>query len=156
MVLAVSKVDRAASSKLLPQLTSAAEWDFDAYVPQFGHRRGHRGADRRAGVELPAGPALFPPDMDTDQTEEFLIAEIIREKFLNRLREELPHSLHVRLNDMEDEDELVRIEADVLVERKSQKGIVIGKGGLMLEEAGSEARQELETLLGTRFICNYR
>jgi GTP-binding protein Era len=66
------------------------------------------------------------------------------------LREELPHSLHVRVREIGEEDELVRIEVDLLVERKSQKGIVIGKGGSMLEEAGSAARRELESLLSTK------
>jgi GTP-binding protein Era len=88
--------------------------------------------------------------MDTDQSEEFLIGELVREKFLHRLREELPHSLHVRVREVAEEDELVRIDVDLMVERTSQKGIVIGKGGSMLEEAGSAARRELESLLSTK------
>jgi GTP-binding protein Era len=80
-----------------------------------------------------------------------VIAEIIREKFLDRLRDELPHALVVRLEDLEQRDDgLIDIAADVIVERKSQKGIVIGKGGSLLKTAGTEAREELETLLGER------
>jgi len=151
VVLAVTKVDRASSQNVLAQLTAAAEWDFAAYVPISSVTGvGIEPLQQELAARLPEGPALFPPDMDTDQPEEFLVQEIIREKFLDRLREELPHSLHVRLNDMEEENDLLRIEADVLVERSSQKGIVIGKGGLMLQEAGSEAREELEALLGSK------
>lgn len=151
VVVAMTKIDRASRGKVLPQLTIAADWDFAAYVPVSSlSGEGIEALTGELASRLPEGPALFPSDMDTDQPEEFLVSEIIREKFLDRLREELPHSLHVQLNDMEDEDDLLRIEADVLVERRSQKGIVIGKGGLMLQEAGSEARAELEALLGTR------
>ncbi|MGI8516822.1 MAG: GTPase Era [Acidimicrobiia bacterium] len=151
VVLAVTKVDRASSQAVLAQLTAASDWDFDSYVPISSVTGvGIEPLQQELAARLPEGPALFPPDMDTDQPEAFLVQEIIREKFLDRLREELPHSLHVKLKDMEEEDELLRIEADVLVERNSQKGIVIGKGGLMLQEAGSEARQELETLLGSK------
>jgi len=89
--------------------------------------------------------------MTSDQPEDVIISEIVREKFLDRLREELPHSLTVRLEEIEQrEDGLVDIIADLVVERSSQKGIVIGKGGSLLKAAGTEARQELETLLGER------
>jgi GTP-binding protein Era len=151
VVLAVTKVDAAGPEKTGQQLATASSWDFDAYVPLSAFSgRGIDDLVDELSSRLEEGPALFPPDMDTDQSEEFLIAELIREKFLDRLREELPHSLHVRLRDIEDEDEIVRIDADVLVERESQKGIVIGKGGSMLEEAGSAARRDLESLLATK------
>ncbi len=151
VVLAVSKVDLAGPERVLEQLAEASQWDFDAYVPISAISGiGIEGLAQELSSRLGEGPALFPPDMDTDQSEDFLIAEIVREKFLHRLREELPHSLHVRLTDLEDDGELVRIDADVLIERKSQKGIVIGKGGSMLEEAGTAARHELESLLGSQ------
>ena len=151
VVMAVTKIDAAGPEKTGQQLTIAGSWDFDAYVPVSAFSgRGIDDLVDELASRLGEGPALFPADMDTDQTEDFLIAELIREKFLDRLREELPYSLHVRLREIEEADDLVRIEADVLVERESQKGIVIGKGGSMLEEAGSEARRELESLLGTR------
>jgi GTPase len=157
VVLAVNKTDRANHGQVLPQLTTAGEWDFDAYVP-ISALRGD-GTDQlvtELSSRLPEGPALFPPDMASDQSEETLIAEIIREKFLSRLRDELPHSLHVRLNSMEDDGKIVRVAADLLVERDSQKGIVIGKRGEMLGEAGSEARAELESLLSTRVHLDLR
>jgi len=157
VVLAVNKVDRAAHNQVIPQLVKASDWDFAAYVP-ISALKGD-GTDALAAElssRLPEGPALFPPDMSSDQSEQTLIAEIIREKFLAHLRDELPHSLHVRLTAMEDEGNVVRISADLLVERDSQKGIVIGKGGEMLGEAGSEARAELEAMLATRLHLDLR
>ena len=151
VVTAVTKIDVAGPKKIGRQLEIAGGWNFDAYVPVSAFSgRGIDDLVDELSSRLGAGPALFPVDMDTDQTEEFLIGELIREKFLDRLREELPHSLHVRLRELDEEEDLLRIEADVLVERESQKGIVIGKGGSMLEEAGSAARRELESLLGAR------
>jgi GTP-binding protein Era len=80
-----------------------------------------------------------------------VIAEIVREKFLDHLRDELPHALVVMVEDLTQRDDgLIDIAADVIVERKSQKGIVIGKGGSLLRTAGTEARQELESLLGAK------
>lgn len=157
VVLAVNKIDRAGHSQVIPQLAKASDWDFDAYVPISAlEGAGTDALVLELSARLPEGPALFPPDMASDQSEETLIAEIIREKFLNRLRDELPHSLHVRLTSMEDEGNVVRIAADLLVERDSQMGIVIGKHGEMLGEAGSEARAELEAMLATRLHLELR
>jgi len=157
VVLAVNKIDKARHGQLIPQLVKASDWDFDAYVPISAlEGEGKDALVSELSSRLPEGPALFPPDMASDQSEETLIAEIIREKFLGRLRDELPHSLHVRLTAMEDEGNVVRISADLLVERDSQKGIVIGKHGEMLGEAGSEARAELEAMLATRLHLELR
>lgn len=151
VVLTLTKIDKAPRTEVLSQLATASEWDFAAYVPISAKTgEGIETLVSQVSGMLPEGPALFPPEMDTDQPEEFLIAEIIREKFLDQLREELPHSLHVRLRNFDEDGDLLRIEADLLVERQSQKGIVIGKAGSMLEEAGSAARHELEVLLGSR------
>ena len=157
VVLAVNKIDRAGPTQVIPQLARASDWDFDAYVPISAlEGSGTEALATELSSRLPEGPALFPPEMASDQSEQTLIAEIIREKFLGRLRDELPHSLHVRLTSMEDEGNVVRISADLLVERESQKGIVIGKGGEMLGEAGSEARAELEAMLATRLHLDLR
>lgn len=152
VVLAVNKVDAASRAQVISQLGEAAPWDLTAYVPVS--------ALEGAGISelvseldqlLPEGPLYFPPEQWSDQPEATVIAELIREKFLERLREELPHSLMVRVEDIDERDDgLVTIHADVIVERKSQRGIVIGKGGSLLQLAGSEARQELERLLGAR------
>jgi GTPase len=157
VVLAVNKTDRAGHGQVIPQLATASDWDFGAYVP-ISALQGD-GTDQlvlELSSRLPEGPALFPLDMASDQSEETLIAEIIREKFLGRLRDELPHSLHVRLTSMEDDGKILRVAADLLVERDSQKGIVIGRKGEMLGEAGSEARAELETLLSSRIHLELR
>lgn len=150
--VAVNKVDTASKPQTVSQLVDAAEWPFEHYHP-ISALRGDGVAELVQGVVgvLPEGPQYYPEDMPTDQPESLVIAELIREKFLDRLHEELPHSLAVRVEDMEQrEDGLIDISADVIVERKSQKGIVIGQGGSLLKAAGTEARTELEALLGDR------
>lgn len=101
---------------------------------------------------LPEGPQYFPEDMITDQPERFIISEIIREKALQNLDEEVPHGIFVSTDEVkyrEDKD-LVDIHATIYCEKKSQKGIVIGKGGQMLKTIGTEARRDIENLLGTK------
>jgi len=157
-ICVVNKRDLADDTEITEQLLEAGEWDFAAYVPISALEGTHLDpiVDELAGL-LPEGPAFFPADMTSDQTEIFLVGEIIREKFLARLREELPHSLAVMIDDMETaENGVARIHARLLVERDSQKGIVIGKGGSNLKNAGTEARQELEVLLGTKVFLDLR
>lgn len=150
--VAVNKVDKASKPQTVSQLVEAAEWPFEHYHP-ISALTGDGVAELVRGLVevLPEGPQYYPEDMVTDQPESLVIAEIIREKFLDRLHEELPHSLAVRVEDIEQRDNgLIDISADVIVERKSQKGIVIGQGGSLLKTAGTEARTELEALLGDR------
>lgn len=101
---------------------------------------------------LPEGPQYFPDDMITDQPEKFIAAEMIREKAMLHLREEIPHGIVVEILRMKEREgtDLVDIEANVFVEKKSHKGMVIGKGGQMLKTIGTEARQDIERLLGSR------
>ena len=102
---------------------------------------------------LPEGPRLLRSDQASDQTERQLAAEIVREKLITRGRDELPHSIAVTVDEVvtdEDRDDVLRIEAVIHVERDSQKGIVIGKGGENLKAAASEARRELEVLFGAK------
>jgi GTP-binding protein Era len=113
-------------------------------------------------TRLPEGPVYYPNGEVTDQPETFLAAELLREKLLLIARDELPHSIAVLVEEIEPADDddggpgeakddgIVRLRALILVERDSQKGIVIGKGGAVLKEAGTRAREELEALLGTR------
>ena len=151
-IVVVNKLDAAGRGQVVEQLAKAGEWDFASYVPVSA--LDGTGVDRlldEVVARLPEGPAYYPPGMTTDQPESLVVAEIVREKFLDRLREELPHSLVVVVEDLEQrEDGLIDIAADVIVERKSQKGIVIGKGGSLLKAAGTEARHDLEALLGNR------
>jgi len=152
VILVVNKVDTAGRGEVVEQLVKAGEWDFASYVPISAIDGGGVGELIEEIVgRLPEGPVYYPPGMTTDQPESLVIAEIVREKFLGRLREELPHSLVVSVEDIEQrEDGLIDIAADIIVERKSQKGIVIGKGGSLLQTAGTEARHDLEALLGNR------
>ena len=102
-------------------------------------------------AQLPEGPLLYPADMVTDQPERFIAAEIIREKLLHVMRDEVPHALAVEIDEMNTrENEDVYIRANVYVERESQKGIVIGAGGQVLKDVGRLARQEIETMVGNR------
>ncbi len=158
VVVVVNKVDASDPGRIADQLAVASEWGFDAYVP-VSARTGD-GVDivtSEVSSRLGEGPMYFPEDMWTDQPEALLIAEIVREKFLERLHQELPHSLAVRVEDMDTRDDgLFTIAADVVVERKSQKGIVIGKGASLLRVAGTEAREELERLFGTKVHLDLR
>ncbi|MGK7345970.1 MAG: GTPase Era [Candidatus Nitrospinota bacterium M3_3B_026] len=104
---------------------------------------------------LPEGPAFYPPDMITDQPESFMIAEIIREKLFYSLQQEIPYSTAVLTTGVEDTPRgAVVITADIYVERESQKGIVIGKGGAMLKKTGAAARAEIERRLGAKVFLD--
>ena len=104
-------------------------------------------------AQLPPGPAFYPDGELTDEPEEVLMAELIREAALEGVRDELPHSLAVvieEVNRRDDRDDLIDVHANLYVERSSQKGIVIGKGGARLREVGTAARSQIEKLLGTK------
>jgi len=101
---------------------------------------------------LPERPQLFPPDQLTDQTERALVGEIVREKLMRRLGDEVPHHLAVVLEGYKETPTLVDISADIYVERAGQKRIVIGKGGEKLKLIGQEARKDIETLIGKRVM----
>ena len=169
-ILVVSKTDLADRGAIAEHLALAVAklGDFDAYVPLSGVTGD--GVDALVGElesRMPPGPEYYPGGMVSDQPETFLAAELLREQLLKIAREELPHSITVVVEEMEREDDdrakggtdddadagddgILRLRARVLVERDSQKGIVIGRGGAVLKEAGTQARLELETLLGTR------
>jgi GTPase len=103
--------------------------------------------------QLPAGPALYPGGELTDEPEQVMVAELIREAALAGVREELPHSLAVVVEEMgprEGRDDLLDVHAVMYVERPSQKAIVIGSGGSRLREVGTQARRHIEALLGSR------
>jgi GTPase len=101
---------------------------------------------------LPMGPRYFPRDMPTDQPAEVMLAELVREKVLWHTHEEVPHSVGVAIEDISVDEEkgMTTIHATIYVERPSQKGIIIGKGGEMVRRIGSEARIDIERLLGTK------
>ncbi len=158
VVVAVNKTDAAHPDAIGEMLAEAGTWDCAAWVPVSA-----RTGDGVSVVvdelvpHLPEGPLYFPPDQVTDQPDAFLIREIIREKYLDRLREELPHSLAVEVRDLEQRPNgTLYVDAALLVERDSQKGIVIGRKGELLRTCGEEARRELETRFGTPVYLDLR
>lgn len=102
---------------------------------------------QRLTHHLEPGPYYYPPDLVTDQPERFIMGELIREQILLLTREEVPHSVAVVIDRVDEEPTITRVLASILVERSSQKGIVIGKGGAMLKEIGSAARQQIQKLI---------
>jgi GTP-binding protein Era len=156
VVVAVNKVDIADKAHVLAQLGEAGEWDFEAYVPISAKKSDGMGLVVGELVALcEPGPFFFPPDAKSDQPDELLAGELIREKYLARLRDELPHSLAVVINDLETLDnDVLRIDATAYVERESQKGMVIGKGGVVVRDVGTEARGDLEKLFGTKVFLD--
>lgn len=153
MILAINKVDLVRpKSRLLPYLEQArSRAEFDEIIP-LSARGGANVDSLRECVarRLPAGPALFPEDSVSDRGEAFRIAEVVREKLMYRLREELPYGLTVEVERLEKTPEIARIGAVIWVERSAQKPIVIGAGGSQLKTCGQLAREELEKMLGTK------
>jgi GTP-binding protein Era len=139
-VCIVNKVDKASKQQLLEQLAAASTLALSEYFP-VSARTGD-GVDALVAHlidRLPEGPQYFPDDMVTDVPEAFWVAELVREQLLARTRDELPHSIAARV--VEWDWPLIRCE--ILVERESQKGIVIGKGGTVLKEVGIAVREQL-------------
>jgi GTP-binding protein Era len=153
VVLAVNKVDRVAEKpRLLPYLAQVAGYfDFVAVIPVSATQGDNlEQLEREVLVHLPQAPAMFPEDQLTDRTERFLAAEIIREKLMCKLGDEVPYRLSVEVDRFAEEQDLTRIDAVIWVERKGQKAIVIGQAGRTLKAVGSEARHDLEELLGRK------
>ena len=155
----VNKVDLMSKERIPAALQRAAALaEFDEIVPTSG-RTGHNlGVLKGLLAErMPEGPMYYPPGMRTDLPPPLFIAEVVREKFLERTRDEIPHSIAVVPEELEERpDGLLEARIDVFVERESQKGMVIGKSGSLLKEAGSAARAEIEMLFGTRVFLDIR
>jgi GTP-binding protein Era len=103
-------------------------------------------------AHLPEAPPLFPVDQFTDQPERFLAAEIVREKAILATKDEVPHAIAVLVDTFDETEKLIRIRATVYVEREGQKGILIGKRGETMKKIGTEARKELESILGAHIF----
>lgn len=152
VVAVVTKTDLVGPDRLAEQLTAVAGLGEFAEVVPVSAVTGDR-LDTLVDVMtsyLPGSPQLYPDDMLTEQPEQVLVAELVREAALEGVRDELPHSIAVVVEEMQREDGLTRIYADVYVERSSQKAIVIGHRGGRLREVGTRARGGIEQLLGTR------
>ena len=149
--LAVNKIDLCEPEKLMPQLQKLNDLGFDQIVC-VSARRGDRMDELLSMLvsAMPEGPKYFPDDMMTDQPERVLCAEIIREKALWNLRDEVPHGVGVEmLSIKEARPGLTEIHANIYCERASHKSIIIGRQGAMLGKIGSEARKDIERLLNT-------
>ncbi len=153
VILAPNKVDRVGDKGgLLPYLAETSTYmDFDELIP-ISATKGDNLAQLEHAVirRLPAGPLIFPEDQSTDRSERFLAAEIVREKLMRKLGEEVPYRLTVGVERFTEERDLTAIDAVIWVERKGQKAIVIGKDGRTLKSVGMEARKDLERLLGRK------
>ena len=149
-ILALNKIDTIAKEKLLALIASFAEYGFDAIVPISAMTGdGLEALVEAMTAKLPEGPKYFPDDMMTDQPERLICAEMIREKALLHLRDEVPHGIGVEMMGMTKEsDDFMEIHATIYCERDAHKGIIIGKRGSMLQLIGSEARKDIEQLLG--------
>ncbi len=153
VLLVINKIDQMEKEKLLQIIASySSKMDFDAVIPIS--------ALRGEGVEivmeeivrrLEEGPMYFPDDMITDQPEKQIAAEIIREKALWCLDKEVPHGIAVEVTSFqENEKEILEIQATIFCEKKSHKGIIIGKNGAMLKKIGTLARKDIERFMGTK------
>ena len=152
VILAINKVDAVNKQDILPLIqTCAGLFPFKEIIPIS--------ALKKDGVEtllelikgiLPQGPKYFPEDIMTDQPERFIAAEMIREKIFLFTKDEIPYSAAVVVESFKEKKSLISISATIHVERDSQKGIIIGKGGAMLKRIGTAASQDIERLLGTK------
>ncbi|MFN3739505.1 MAG: GTPase Era [Thermodesulfovibrionales bacterium] len=153
VILAINKIDKIKKPELLPLIDEYNKlFSFKEIVPisaLYGD-----GVDEllRLLVEnLPEGPPYYPTDQVTDQVERFIVSELIREQVMRYTEEEVPHSVAVEIVDWKErENGLINISANIYVERDSQKGIIIGKGGQRLKSIGTEARKNIEGLLNTK------
>ena len=151
-ILVLNKTDIVDEAKLMATIQSFSTAAYDAVVP-VSARTGKNMDKLRALIVsfLPEGPKYFPDDMMTDQPERLICAEIIREKALLHLREEVPHGIGVEMMRIQKLSEnMTEIHATIYCERASHKGIIIGKQGAMLRTIGQESRRDIENLLGTR------
>ncbi len=165
LLVIVTKIDKVSKERVAAQLVAASELLSDlacsAEIFPVSARTGEQVElliDLLAAA-LPVGPAYYPDGELTDEPEEVLMAELIREAALEGVRDELPHSLAVVIDEVsprEGRDDLTDVHAVLYVERPSQKGIVIGKGGGRLREVGTAARGQIEKLLGTKIYLDLR
>jgi GTP-binding protein Era len=157
--LVVNKIDAVSRDAIAVGLAAGSGLgDYDEFVP-ISALTGD-GVDLLRDLvvaKMPEGPMFYPPGTSRDQPPPAFVAELVREKLLTRTREEVPHSIAVVTEDYEErEDGLLEIRATIFVERDSQKGIVIGKGGSTIKAAGTEAREEIELLFGRKVFLELR
>ncbi|HKZ12851.1 MAG TPA: GTPase Era [Solirubrobacterales bacterium] len=150
VICAVNKCDKIARRGTIDALTEAAALPAVDEVFPISARSGEGLEEllHRLGELVPEGPYMYPPEDSSDQSSELLLAELIREQVLNRTRQEIPHSVEVKVQGVEPRDDgLVTVKAEIWAETESQKGILIGRGGTKIGEIGAAARRSLEAEL---------
>lgn len=148
--LVINKIDKVHPDELLAIIEDyAAQMTFAEIVPISATEENNFETLMRLVIDqMPEGPQYFPEDQITDHPEYFIVSELVREKVLLLTRDEVPHSVAVVVDSMKrDENDKIHIQATIVVERDSQKGIIIGKGGKMLKQIGTKARLDIEHLL---------
>lgn len=157
LIIAINKVDLLKDKqRLLPYLAQLKEKFPAAELVPISAEQGEN-VDRLESLiesKLPPGAALFPDDQITDRSTRFLVAEIIREKIMRQLGEEVPYAATIQIESFKDSGKTIHIEAVVFVERDGQKAILIGKKGEKLKRIGTDARQDIETLLERKVMLN--
>ena len=149
--LLINKLDLVPKERLLPLIAEYSSlYPFVEIIPVSALKNDLGGLVDVVLKRMPAGPQYFPDDQLSDQPERFIVAEIIREKVFGLTKDEIPYSSAVIIEEMKEEPDITRIIAVIYVERDSQKGILIGKGGEMLKRIGTLARQDAEKLLGVK------
>ncbi|WFR65240.1 GTPase Era [Paenibacillus amylolyticus] len=157
VILVMNKIDKIEPEALLPLIEEYRKLhDFAEIVPVSAMLGSNVSTLlEQLGKYLPEGPQYYPDDQVTDHPEQFVCAELIREKILQMTREEVPHSIAVTIEDMKVQDNgVVYISAVIFVERDSQKGIIIGKQGALLKEVGKRARHDIQNLLGSKIFMD--
>ena len=158
VILVINKVDTVKNAELLEFIDKTIKvYDFEEIVPVSAIK--NKNVDTLKEVIknlLPEGPLYYAEDMITDKTEREIAGEIIREKALLYMQDEIPHGIAVMIDKMKEEKNLIRIEAIIYCERESHKGIIIGKGGSMLKKIGTKAREELERFLDSKVFLEMK
>lgn len=159
IIVAINKVDKLAEKgDLLPHIASLSQRFPDAEVVPVSARTGYN-VDMLESVvckHFPEEPFYFPDEQITDRSERFLVAELIREKMMRNLGEELPYELTIQIERFADSGKTIHIDALTLVEREGQKGIIVGKKGSKIKQIASEARADIEHLLERKIMLNIR
>jgi GTP-binding protein Era len=156
VILAINKIDLAKKEKILSLLASYKEqMDFKAFIPISAlNKDGTEIVIEEIKKLLPEGPRYFPEDMLTDQPERMLVSELIREKILLLVSDEVPHGVGIEIISFKEREDrnLLEVQANIYCEKDSHKGILIGKGGTMLKKIGTLAREEIESILGVKLF----
>jgi GTP-binding protein Era len=156
--LAINKIDEYEDKRLIEEFRQKAEQLFENISRTF-----FISAIKAMGVDelisaifdfLPEGELLFPEDVITDRSSRFMASEVVREKILENTRQEIPHSIGVVVQEFKDDGTILKIRADIIVERSSQKPIILGKAGSMIKKIGTDARKDLEYIFDQKIFLD--